>query len=69
MNPLNRRTFIKTSVLAAGGAMISDRYNIESPKTSGFTPKAIMISKVSSNFEREPLLRPFGFKGGYMTEI
>jgi hypothetical protein len=69
MNPLNRRSFIKTSVLAAGGAMISDRYNIESPKTSGFTPKTIMISKGSSDFEREPLLRPFGFKGGYMTEI
>jgi len=29
----------------------------------------ITISKVSSNFEREPLIRPFGFKGGYMREI
>ena len=27
------------------------------------------IAKVNSNFEREPLLRPFGFKGGYMREI
>lgn len=26
------------------------------------------IAQVSTNFEREPLLRPFGFKGGYMTE-
>jgi len=31
--------------------------------------KRIQISEVSSNFEREPLIRPFGFKGGYMTEI
>lgn len=30
---------------------------------------SIKIKKVLSNFEREPLLRPFGFKGGYMKEI
>jgi L-alanine-DL-glutamate epimerase-like enolase superfamily enzyme len=29
----------------------------------------IEITRVDSNFEREPLLRPFGFKGGYMREI
>jgi L-alanine-DL-glutamate epimerase-like enolase superfamily enzyme len=29
----------------------------------------ITIARVSSNFEREPLIRPFGFKGGYMSEI
>lgn len=29
----------------------------------------IFISEISSNFEREPLVRPFGFKGGYLTEI
>src|SRR4051812_23257353 len=27
------------------------------------------MTRVDSNFEREPLIRPFGFKGGYMTEI
>jgi L-alanine-DL-glutamate epimerase-like enolase superfamily enzyme len=31
--------------------------------------KTIRIARVSSNFEREPLIRPFGFKGGAMTEI
>lgn len=31
--------------------------------------KPITIAEVNSNFEREPLIRPFGFKGGYMTEI
>jgi len=31
--------------------------------------KMITISNVNSNFEREPLVRPFGFKGGYMSEI
>lgn len=29
----------------------------------------IKLTSVDSNFEREPLLRPFGFKGGYMSEI
>jgi len=29
----------------------------------------IKIKNVDLNFEREPLIRPFGFKGGYMTEI
>jgi L-alanine-DL-glutamate epimerase-like enolase superfamily enzyme len=33
------------------------------------TMKTITIDAVDSNFEREPLIRPFGFKGGYMTEI
>ncbi|MDP3070648.1 MAG: hypothetical protein Q8N18_10180 [Opitutaceae bacterium] len=32
-------------------------------------PKSITIARVGSNFEREPLVRPFGFKGGYQTEI
>ncbi len=31
--------------------------------------KKIQITEVSSDFEREPLIRPFGFKGGYLTEI
>lgn len=31
--------------------------------------KPIRVAAVDSNFEREPLIRPFGFKGGYMTEI
>ena len=29
----------------------------------------IRIEAVDSNFEREPLIRPFGFKGGFMGEI
>jgi L-alanine-DL-glutamate epimerase-like enolase superfamily enzyme len=31
--------------------------------------KRIKISGTDSNFERQPLIRPFGFKGGYMREI
>ena len=35
----------------------------------GKRDKEISIAHVNSNFEREPLVRPFGFKGGYMSEI
>jgi L-alanine-DL-glutamate epimerase-like enolase superfamily enzyme len=31
--------------------------------------RAITFAAVGSNFEREPLVRPFGFKGGYQSEI
>lgn len=30
--------------------------------------KTIRIKSVDSNFEREPLIRPFGFKGGYVRQ-
>jgi L-alanine-DL-glutamate epimerase-like enolase superfamily enzyme len=30
---------------------------------------AVRVCRTDSTFEREPLIRPFGFKGGYMTEI
>jgi L-alanine-DL-glutamate epimerase-like enolase superfamily enzyme len=33
------------------------------------TRSSTRIRRTDSTFEREPLLRPFGFKGGYMTEI
>jgi L-alanine-DL-glutamate epimerase-like enolase superfamily enzyme len=30
---------------------------------------SVTIARVNANFEREPMVRPFGFKGGYLTEI
>jgi L-alanine-DL-glutamate epimerase-like enolase superfamily enzyme len=69
MPELDRRTFIKGSALAAGGTLIKGPLDFIFSDSGGFVPKKITISKVSSNFEREPLIRPFGFKGGYMTEI
>ena len=33
------------------------------------TTSSIAIARVGAEFEREPLVRPFGFKGGYMSEI
>ena len=33
------------------------------------TRKSIRVKRVVSNFEREPLIRPFGFKGNAMTNV
>jgi len=63
----NRRQFIKTSAAAATGITLSTGSLMANVKSS--QAKKITIAEVSSDFEREPLIRPFGFKGGYMTEI
>ena len=39
-----------------------------SPAASGPSQR-ITVARVSADFEREPLIRPFGFKGGYQSEI
>ena len=45
------------------GSLLNSSHNLPVIKE-----KTISIKSVDSNFEREPLIRPFGFKGGYMTE-
>lgn len=62
-----RRDFIKTSALA-GMAGMSGAYAQAMP-TDRIRPKQITIQSVDSNFEREPLVRPFGFKGIYQKEF
>ena len=56
---MNRRDFIKTGVLAA-----------LAPKAAfaALPKKRITIAETGCAFEREPMVRPFGFKGGYLTE-
>jgi L-alanine-DL-glutamate epimerase-like enolase superfamily enzyme len=61
----SRRQFIKTTGTLAAMSLISASNSFCS---RGKNMK-ITIKDVDSNFEREPLIRPFGFKGGYMTEI
>ena len=35
----------------------------------GLAEKPITIDRTSCAFEREPMVRPFGFKGGFLTEL
>lgn len=44
-------------------------YSFKQPVLKSEELKKIKIDFVNSNFEREPLLKPFGFKGGYITEL
>jgi hypothetical protein len=66
---MHRRNFIKTTGAAAVG--IGALNSLSGFNSDLIRPrqKEISISSISANFEREPLIRPFGFKGGYMTEI
>jgi len=62
-----RRNFIKTTGIASGTVATIPSLSLNSCKMK--EAKSITIETTNSNFEREPLIRPFGFKGGYMTEI
>ena len=67
----SRRDFVKTAGAATALGLASPSLMGTGSIVSG-TPKplkAVTITAVDSNFEREPLIRPFGFKGGYMSEI
>lgn len=69
MRAINRRSFIKKSLSATGAGIIGGSVRSLNMERNPAGPRGIKIAGVSSNFEREPLIRPFGFKGGYMTEI
>ena len=68
MENQNRRTFLKNSMITGSAFAIKNPVSLFN-SIGGNRLKEIRIKKVDSNFEREPLIRPFGFKGGYMSEI
>ncbi|HQG57030.1 MAG TPA: enolase C-terminal domain-like protein [Bacteroidales bacterium] len=66
---MNRRKFINNAgLLTAGIGALQMTAGLSGCK---FRPgrKQIEIVATASAFEKEPLIRPFGFKGGYMNEI
>lgn len=60
---LSRREFLAVAG-AAAALPLSGR--VPAPARQ---PRRIRVRSVGLNFEREPLIRPSGFKGGYMTEF
>ena len=60
---MNRREFMKAGGLGTLGLATG----IKADMKTGF--KKITIAETGCEFEREPLIRPFGFKGGYLTNI
>lgn len=75
----SRRDFLKKSMIATSGICLSG-LNVfsknsdyltspNSKKTTNTNSGKIIISNTKLEFEREPLLKPFGFKGGYLSEL
>ena len=68
---ISRRTFLRNSSVFAGASTLGmPLTNVGMMAcTNSANMKSMEIIDTNSNFEREPLIRPFGFKGGYLTEI
>jgi L-alanine-DL-glutamate epimerase-like enolase superfamily enzyme len=77
MKSLSRRDFMKKSVIITGGTIFAGsssslfgfpgkEWDTEDPAKN---LKNIIIDGVDSDFEREPLIRPFGFAGGFLSEL
>jgi len=69
-----RREFIESAGLFAGlmaftGTQAGSINNIEDSTKEKSNRRRVEIKKVDLAFEREPLIRPFGFKGGYVSEL
>ncbi len=66
----SRRHFLKCSTAVAGLSLVGGPSLVARVHAAAQPAlKRITIASVSANLERETLIRPFGFKGGYMTEI
>ncbi|MDR1779501.1 MAG: hypothetical protein LBR50_02060 [Tannerella sp.] len=66
---MNRRKFIKSAGLLTAISAIAGQASCNQLSGNSKALKPLSIAGVASDFEREPLIRPFGFKGGYMKEI
>lgn len=63
---MDRREFVKSAgILAALGTV--NPSNLSGADSAAL--KMIKIIRTQANFEREKLIRPFGFKGGFLTEL
>ena len=67
---LSRRDFLQGSTAVAGLSLIGSSLFPDGAAAGKTSPAGkIKIALADANFEREALIRPFGFKGGYMSEI
>lgn len=75
----SRRKFIKKTIGAIGGVSLLGTGCFRNAEQSALAKHEmsklqtikgkIKIADVGAQFEREPLLSPFGFKGGYLSEL
>lgn len=64
---VSRRNFVKTSAYAGAAALAGSMF--QALPSCGADSGRITIKSVASRYEREPLIRPFGFKGIYQNEF
>ncbi|MBO9592581.1 MAG: L-alanine-DL-glutamate epimerase [Niabella sp.] len=62
---MKRRSFIKDAVAWSLLPAIKPLTGLARQSSN----MKIKIDHIASDFERQPLVRPFGFKGGYLTEL
>ena len=66
---MERREFLKLAAAAGTAAAIGKGTSAQACGGAACRPlKRITIESAACGFEREPMVRPFGFKGGYLTE-
>jgi len=65
---MKRRDFLKAAAAASGG-MMTGGCQVTRAADAKPDAKRITVAETGCEFEREPLLRPFGFKGGYLTNV
>ena len=66
---MERREFLKLAAAAGTAAAIGKGASAQACGGTACRPlKRITIESAACGFEREPMVRPFGFKGGYLTE-
>lgn len=66
---ISRRRFLRRVGTAAGLALMGVTGGVGQSLRQKDHAMKIQIQSVDSTFEREPLVRPFGFKGGYVTDL
>ncbi len=66
---ISRRRFMESSAKLAVGVSALGPFAANTNAKSIKNPSPIKITKVDSNFEREPLISPYRFKGSGVSEI
>ncbi len=73
---MERRDFLKSAAIAGTAVALygcdaasKKRYPAAPRLADDASLKTITISRARCEFERRPMMRPFGFKGGYLSEL
>lgn len=65
----SRRAFIRSTAYGAAGLSFLPLTNCQTGKNMSKSLQPFKITGVNSNFERQPLSHPFGFKGSAVTNL